>query len=76
MKLVIPFDYENKELSEIIDNIIHDERDRNILKHRFIDKRKYERLGEDFDISSSQVRRIIDKGLQEILKYYKKHNHF
>lgn len=76
MKLVIPFDYENKELSDIIDNIIHDERDRNILKHRFLDKRKYERLAEDFDISPSQVRRIIDKGLRDILKYYKKHKHF
>ena len=69
MKLVIPRDYANREAAEIIDEYIHDERDRNILKRRFCDRRKYERLAEDFDLSVSQIRRIIDRGIKEIIKH-------
>ena len=70
MKLVIPHDYGNREAAEIIDEYIHDETHRKILKRRFCDKVKYEPLAEEFHISVSQLRRILDRGLREILKHF------
>ena len=51
----------NTEIIYRIDEYIHSERDRAILKRRFVDGITYEALAEEFDLSVSQVKRIIYK---------------
>ena len=51
--------YTNSQMSELIDEHIHSERDRNILKRRLIDGVCYEPLAEEFDLSTVQVKRIV-----------------
>lgn len=51
----------NTEIINRIDEYIHSERDRAILKRRFVDGITYEALAEEFDLSVSQVKRIIYK---------------
>lgn len=55
-------EYTNSQIRALIDEYIHSERDRGILKRRLIDGICYEPLAEEFDISRSQVIRIIEKG--------------
>lgn len=54
-------DYNNSEISNIIDERIHSERNRAILKRRLIDGITYEKLAEEFDLSVAQIKRIIYK---------------
>lgn len=54
-------EYFNSELSAIIDEIIHSERDRAILKRRFVDGITFERLAEEFDMSPAQIGRIVHR---------------
>ena len=60
--------YSNSKISFLIDEYIHNERDRKILKRRFIDGVCYEPLAEEFDLSVSQVKRIVYKGEKFLLK--------
>lgn len=53
----------------MIDEYIHSERDRAILKRRLIDGICYEPLAEEFDLSVSQVKRIVYKGETSIFKH-------
>lgn len=52
-------EYTNSRMIEVIEEYIHSERDRNLLKRRYIDGITYEKLAEEFDISVAQVKRII-----------------
>ena len=45
----------------MIDEYVHSERDRGILKRRYVDGLTYERLAEEFDLSVAQIKRIIYK---------------
>lgn len=54
-------DYKNSDLATIIDEYIHNERDRRILKRRFIDGICYEPLAEEFNMSVRQVKNIVYK---------------
>lgn len=54
-------EYTNSEISHAIDELIHSERDRALLKRRYIDGKTYEALAEEFMLSVSQVKRIIYK---------------
>lgn len=54
-------EYTNSEIIAKIDEIVHSERDRNLLKRRFVDGICYEPLSEEFDLSVAQVKRIIYK---------------
>lgn len=49
------------EVEHIIDEWIFNERDRNILKRRFLDGITYERLAEEFDLSTQGIKSIIYK---------------
>lgn len=62
-------EYSNTQIAEIIDEHIHSERDRAILKRRFIDGICYEPLAEEFDLSVSQIKRIVYKGTNTILLF-------
>lgn len=64
-------EYTNSEISHIIDEYIHNERDRNLLKRRLIDGICYEPLAEEFDLSTKQVQNIIRKSESILFKYIK-----
>ena len=49
----------NSQISYVIDEYIHSQRDRAILKRRYIDGICYEPLAEEFDLSVVHVKRIV-----------------
>lgn len=61
-------EYTNSGMILLIDEYIHSERDRKILKRRLIDGLTYENLAEEFDLSVTQVKRIVYKGENIIFK--------
>lgn len=54
-------EYTNSQISHLIDEYIHSERDRNILKRRLIDGLTYEKLAEEFDLSVRNIKNIVYK---------------
>lgn len=62
-------DYTNTQINMLIDEHIHSERDRAILKRRLIDGICFEPLAEEFDLSVPQIKRIIYKGQDKIFQY-------
>lgn len=58
----------NTQISQIIDEYIHSERDRALLKRRFIDGICYEPLAEEFDLSVVQTKRIVYKQGDKVLR--------
>lgn len=52
-------EYKNSEMSALIDEYIHNERNRAILKRRLLDGICYEPLAEEFDMSVRQVKTIV-----------------
>lgn len=64
-------DYTNSEMREIIDEHIHSERDRLILKLVFIDGYSHENIAarKDVDLSPRRVSSIVSKGSLIISKY-------
>ena len=62
-------EYTNSQIMAVIDEYIHSERDRNILKRRLVDGIYFEPLAEEFDLSVRQVKNIVDKGTKTILKH-------
>lgn len=59
-------EYSRTELTEAIDEWIHNEKHRAMLKRRLLDGICFEPLAEEFDMSPRQVKRIIYKS-QDIL---------
>jgi DNA-directed RNA polymerase specialized sigma24 family protein len=62
-------EYSNSQISELIDEWIHSERDRAIMKRRLIDGLTHERLAEEFDMSVRQIKRIIYKNMDILSRY-------
>ena len=54
-------EYTNSQIGQIIDEYIHSQRDRSILKSRYIDGLTQEALSEMYDLSVKQIRNIIYK---------------
>ena len=54
-------DYSNRHLREIAEDYIHSERDRQIFCRKYCDKITLERLAEEFELSVSQVKRILKR---------------
>ena len=52
-------EYTNSQIKALIEEYIHSERDRSILKRRLIDGICFEPLAEEFDMSDRQVRNIV-----------------
>jgi DNA-directed RNA polymerase specialized sigma subunit len=59
----------NTQISHIIDEYIHSERDRALLKRRYIDGICFEPLAEEFDLSVVQVKRIVYKQSEHLFKH-------
>ena len=54
-------EYTNTQMFYLIDDWIHNARDRRILKDRLINGISIEALAEKYDVSVAQMKRIIDK---------------
>lgn len=59
-------EYTNSQMVSYIDEKVHDEKVRAILKRRFIDGVTYERLAEEFNYSTRQIIRIVFKYVREM----------
>lgn len=57
------------EWSYLIDEWILNERDRNILKRRLLDGIHYEPLAEEFGMSVRQIKHIVYKSEQKLVKH-------
>lgn len=66
---MISFEYTNSQIAGLIDEHIHSERDRRMLKRRLIDGICFEPLAEEFDLSVRQTKSIIYKGIDRLSKY-------
>ena len=62
-------DYSNSHIEKIIDEFVHSERDRKILKRRYIDGICYEPLAEEFGMSPRQIQNIIYKNQDTVFKH-------
>lgn len=62
-------EYTNSQICKIIDEYIHSERDRDILKRRLIDGILFEPLAEEFEMSVRQVKRIVYLNQEKVFKH-------
>ena len=67
-------EYTNSQIAAIIDDYIHSERDRSLLKSRLIDGLTFEKLAEKHDLSVRQVKRLIYKKQEIVFKHLEKDN--
>ena len=65
-------EYSNSRIREIIGEYIHDEKHRKLMVRRLIDNITIDRLAEEFDLSVSQVKRIIWKDSEIIFRHLEK----
>ena len=61
--------YTNSKARELIGEYIHSQRDRDILTDRLINGMTFERLGEKYELSVVQVKRIVYKHEKEIFRH-------
>ena len=63
-----PFeDKTNTEIINLINEYIHSERDREIMKRRLVDGICYEPLAEEFDLSTVQTKRIVCVNIENLM---------
>ena len=60
-------DLTKDELYYLIDQCIHSERDRAILKRKLHDGITYERLAEEYNLSVGQTKNIVYKGKERLV---------
>ena len=65
-------EYTNSQVGDLIDEHIHSERDRRIMRRRMIDGIRLETLAEEFELSTVQVGRIVRREQTRILKMINK----
>lgn len=66
-------EYYNSEISAAIDEVVHSERDRAIMKRRLCDRILQEPLAEEFDLSVTRIQQIIYKEKGKIFKWLRKY---
>lgn len=59
----------NSQIEHLIDEWIHSERDRKILKRRLIDGVCYEPLADEMDMSVRQIKNIVSKAEAKLFKH-------
>ena len=62
-------EYTNSQVSALIDDLIHSERDRAIMKRRYIDGITYERLAEEFNLSVPRIKTIVYHGWNKVIMH-------
>ncbi len=63
------YDLSRSEWENLIDEYIFKERDRAILKRRLLDGICYEPLAEEFDLSVQQVKNVVYKATEKLIKH-------
>ena len=71
----VMMEYTNSEIAEAIDEYIHSERDRQILKRRLIDGVCFEPLAEEFCLSVRQAKNIVYKSSERVFMCMRYENH-
>lgn len=71
--MTMDFDYKNSEIEKVIDEYIHSERDRQVLKYRYIDGYTYEKIAELMDLSVRQTKTIVYKQGDRVM-FHMKHS--
>lgn len=66
---MIDFDLSRTQIENLIHEWIFSERDRAILKRRLIDGICFEPLADEFGLSVRQVKNIVYKGTERIIKH-------
>lgn len=62
-------EYTNSQIKALIDEYLHSERDRAILYRRLVDGIGFERLAEEFELSTRHVKTIVYKAEQILFKH-------
>ena len=62
-------EYRNSDVRRIIDEHIHNERDREILKRRLIDGICFEPLAEEFNLSVRYIKTVVYKHQEVVFRY-------
>lgn len=62
-------DLSNSQIGNLIDEWIHSERDRNILRRRLIDGLTFDELSEEFHLSHRQAQNIVYRSQKEFFKH-------
>lgn len=66
-----PRKYYNDEIEYIIDQVIHSSRNRVILKRKLIDGISFEKIAEEVDLSTKQVKNIVRKSEEDVFIHLK-----
>ena len=61
-------DYSNTDMSKAIDDYIHSDRDRQILKSRLIDGLTYDELSDRYHLTSRRIKTIVYKAQDGLFK--------
>lgn len=72
MRMFHDVTYTNSGITAAIEEYVHSERDRAILKDRFVDGLTFEQLAERHDVSTRTIKNVIYKHEYIILKYAKR----
>lgn len=72
MEMGNDIEYANSEIEFAIDEYIHSERDRAILKRRLIDGTYFEPLADEFGMSVRQIKNIVYKGQERVFAQMRK----
>lgn len=62
-------DVKNSDIANAIDEWIHSERDRKILKRRLIDGICYEPLADEMGMSVRQIKKIVSRAEEQLFKH-------
>ena len=65
-------EYTNTEMFNLIDDYIHNARDRRIMKDRLINGVGMEALAEKYEVSVAQIKRIVDKNQGTLFRLLEK----
>lgn len=61
-------EYTNTEMFNLIDDYIHVARDRRVMKDRLINGLGMEALAEKYEVSASQMKRIVDRNQETLFR--------
>ena len=64
-------DLSRREIENLIDEWIHNARNRRILRRRLIDGVRFEPLAEEFDLSVTQVKNIVYNARRRLAQHIK-----
>lgn len=62
-------EYTNSQIAELIDEHIHNQRDRAILKRRLIDGLTFDELSAEFSLSDSRIKTIVYKKQEKLFMH-------